>query len=464
MTAPTLTGPVQALTGHVEPNNDEVIAVFRNGKLHQIYGPGGRARALWLRYRPGTLTYARILRSDISIEHSVVGVAVQEGWLLPRVSVQTLVALNPVNDYAALRDRLEERGLQFMAALTAELEAEMSAFVRRIFAPRTHAEVLADPTPPGFGAREVLLHGLFVVDSVYVKHAEADPQFAQLRTAVQGRIVDVEENARSLANADIRGLSLYEYENPELVQLKMQQHHELAMAAGQQFVDLERLKVEAQRDQLDFEKAALAGQAAVGVETVRNIGAVTRATKSGAVPELSGLLRGLDGRQEPIVVPHSQDGEVLAPRGDLNRDPRLMAEWKRAGGPRGAVDGLIRVEDDGAVLLLLALERGVADTLDLGVLLGQAFPGEDVVVLPDSDSLLVWVQALVRERVPHIEDLQPVFTLEEREGVLRILVGSQNGRAGKVVKAVLEPTTLIIPALCALCPGYDDVTCTPALV
>lgn len=458
MAAPTLTGPETPLTGHVEPKNDEVLAVFRNGKLEGIRAPGERARALWMRYKPGSLTYARILRSDISFETTIADVAVQDGWILPTVEVQTLVALNPAGNYAALRYRLQDRGLDFMTALQAELEAEMGAFVRRLFAPRTHPEVLTDPTPPGFGARELLLYDLFVVDSVYVRRADADPQYAQLRTAVQGRKVDVEETARARAMAEARGLSLHDWENPELVQLSRQQQHELAALALKNQAEMERLKVEAQRD---LARVELEQRGAVGVETVRNIGAVTRATRSGTVPELSGLLRGLDAGPEPaVVVP--DDGQVPAPIDDLNRDPQLMTRWKRAGGPGRAVEGLVRVEEDGASLVLLALDHGVAAGLDVPVLLGQAFPGEDVVVLPDSPSLLDWVDALVRERVPRVEDLQPVLALEQRDDTLRVLVGSRNGRAGKVVKAILEPSTLIVPGLCALLP-HDDVTCSTAL-
>src|SRR6476661_9381230 len=102
MSAPTLTGPETPLVGRVEPKSDEVIAVFRNGKLIDIWDSGDRARALWLRYRPGTLTYARILRSDIPITTEVESVEVADGWLLPRVTVETFVALNEARGYAAL--------------------------------------------------------------------------------------------------------------------------------------------------------------------------------------------------------------------------------------------------------------------------------------------------------------------------------------------------------------------------
>lgn len=458
MTTPTLTGTETPLSGHVEPKNDEVIAVFRNGKLEGIRAPGERARALWMRYRPGTLTYARILRSDISFEKAVEDVAVQDGWILPRVEVQTLVALNPAGGYAALRYRLQDRGLTFMTALEAELTAEMDAFVRRLFAPRTHSEVLADPTPAGFGAREHLLYDLFVVDSVYVKRADADPQYAQMRTAVQGRKVDVEETARARAMAEARGLSLHDWENPDLVRMHRQQEHELAMAAQNNEAAMARLRVEAERD---LARVEVEQRGAIGVETVRNIGAVTRATKSGAIPELGGLLRGLDSGPEPVVVPPAADGDVPAPVDDLNRDPQLMAQWKRAGGTSRAVEGLVRVEDDGAALVLLALDHEAAAGLDVGVLTAQAFPGEDLVVLPDSASLLEWVDALVRARAARIDDLQPVLALEQRDDRLQILVGSRNGRAGKVVKAILEPSTLIVAGLCALLP-YEEITCSTA--
>src|SRR3954468_14447067 len=102
MSAPTLTGPETPLVGRVEPANDEVIAVFRNGKLIDIWDSGDRARALWLKYRPGSLTYARLLRSDIRIDTTVPSVLVADEWLLPQVQVKTFVALSKANRYSAL--------------------------------------------------------------------------------------------------------------------------------------------------------------------------------------------------------------------------------------------------------------------------------------------------------------------------------------------------------------------------
>jgi hypothetical protein len=181
------------------------------------------------------------------------------------------------------------------------------------------------------------------------------------------------------------------------------------------------------------------------------------------VPDLTLGIRGLEPAAQPAAADNDTTATVAAPVEDLARDPRLMTDWKRAHGPGRAVKGLVRVEEDGAALTVLVLDTAAAVSVDLPVLLGQAFPGEDVVVLSDTDSLLSWVTTLVHARTPRIQDLQLVRELEERDDTLRILVGSQSGRAGKVVKAVLDPTTLVVPALCALLP-YDDVSCSTALV
>lgn len=461
MSTPVLTGPETPLAGRVEPKNDEVIVVFRNGKLIDVWDSGDRARALWLRHRPGSLTYARLLRSDIGIETVVSSVAVADGWVLPQVQVQTFVALNKAGGYAALKHRLNERGLTFMGALRAELEAEMNRFVRGLFSSRGHADVIADPAPEGLGAATVLLHGLFVVDSVHVQAISADPQYSQLRTAVQGKKVDVEEIARAEAMAIARGLTLHDYENPQLVELRIRQEHERALAAATTQLELERLKVEAERDRLQLQKAELEARGSIAVEAVRNVGALGRAQKSGLVPDLTLGIRGPAPVAQSGPTDDDTTGTVAAPVEELARDPRLMTDWKRAHGPGRAVKGLVRVEEDGAALTVVVLDTTAAASVDLPVLLGQAFPGEDVVVLPETESLLSWVIALVHART-RIQELQPVIELEERDDTLRIVVGSQSGRAGKVVKAVLDPTTLIVPALCALLP-YDDVTCSTAL-
>jgi hypothetical protein len=463
LSAPSFTGPETPLQGRVEPKSDEVIAVFRNGKFLDIWDSGDRARSLWLKYRPGSLTYARILRSDIPLTTDVTAVAVDDGWLLPKVSVQTFVALNDAGSYRALRRRLEARGLAYAGALTAELDAEMNRFVRALFADRTHAEVIGNPTPPGLGASTELLDGLFVVDRVHVREVRPDPQYSQLRTAVQGKKVDVEEIARDEAIARAHGVSLHELKNPQFEQLRLQQEHERAMAEAQHSLELERLKVEAVRDRLQLERALLEARGTVAVAAVNNVAALGRAQKSGVLPDLT-LGIGSSAAGEDMGAPETDIGPTIpAPVHELARDPRLIAEWKRAGGPGRAVRGIVRVEDDGAALILLALDGVSSSSLDLPVLLGQAFPGTDVVVLPQSDSLLTWVDELVHQRATRIDELEPVLTLEQLDDTLRILVGSRSGRSGLVVKAVLDPTTLIVPALCALLP-YDDVTCLPALV
>ncbi|WP_222272351.1 CHAT domain-containing protein [Modestobacter marinus] len=224
MTNPRLVSEELPLRGHVEPRNNEIIAVFRNGKLHDMYGPGVRAHTFWQRYLLGGLTYARIAHSDISIEARVEKVGVQDGWLLPEVQVQTLVALNPDDGYSALREHLEAQGLQFLTALTSELQSEINALVRRLFARRTHADVLANPTPVGFGADQVLLQALFVVDRLYVKHVVADPQYVLPRTAMRNREVGIDEKTDTQAEPKAPGTALEKYTNPELTRREMQQY------------------------------------------------------------------------------------------------------------------------------------------------------------------------------------------------------------------------------------------------
>lgn len=462
MNTPVLTGPEQPLTGHVEPRNDEVIAVFRNGKLVDLRAPGKRARALFLKYRPGSLTYARILRSDIAFDNTVTLVRVSDGWVLPSVQVTTLVALNDEDDYGALRDRLVDRGLGFSTALTEELAGEMDRFVRRLVSPMTHAGVIDSPTPDHWGHAAELLSGLFVVDSVHVKAAVPDPQYVEMHTAKQGLVVDEALNARALANARARDLSLQEYENPQALAQRKQQEHELELARLTTGVEMQRITVESERDRLLLKKAELEANATVLSEAMRNTAALTRGNNAEVLANL--VNRGFGGSIEAPAPPVTVDAEapLPAPTSGLGRDPGLLDALRRAGGPgKSGVRGLVRVVDDGAALVLLVLAPGV-DPADLPTWQATAFPGDDVVVLPAEATLVDWVTTLVDERAPHAAALQPVWTLHEDDGELQIQVGSRGGRPVQVVKAVQAPHTLVVPALAALLP-YDDVTCTPAL-
>lgn len=185
--------------------------------------------------------------------------------------------------------------------------------------------------------------------------------------------------------------------------------------------------------------------------------------KSGVLPDFASF-----GRPAPIVAaPADEDAIIELPvPGPLGRDSRLVNAWKRAGGPVKAVRGLVQVEDDGRSLVLLAVDYsavGLSGMPDLPVLLAEAFPGEEVVVLPESPVLIDWVIALVQQRAPKVMAMEPIWLLEERDEDLHILVGSNTNQAMGIVKAVLAPGTLIVPGLDALLP-YDNVVCNTALM
>ena len=86
------------------PRNDEVLAVFRNGAVEDIAPPGKRVRPLWYRPRPGTLTYARILRSDIVVKVPVERVALQDPFVLPQLTATCRLSPYPgdAGDYLPL--------------------------------------------------------------------------------------------------------------------------------------------------------------------------------------------------------------------------------------------------------------------------------------------------------------------------------------------------------------------------
>jgi hypothetical protein len=138
----------------------------------------------------------------------------------------------------------------------------------------------------------------------------------------------------------------------------------------------------------------------------------------------------LDSSGESAAILDDAESLVLTPIQDLARDPRLLMTWKRAGGSGRPVRGIVQVEEDDASVIVIALDPELPPLVDIDLLVAQAFPSEDVVVLPSSRSLLDWVIALVRARAPGVDELEPVWTLEQRGDRLHLLVGSRNSRAG----------------------------------
>ncbi len=214
---------------------------------------------------------------------------------------------------------------------------------------------------------------------------------------------------------------------------------------------------------MELQKAGLEARAAVATTALENVTSLARAKNVAALADLTslGLGPGNDAPSESAGEPSTDF--IAAPIDELARDSALLAAWRRAGALVRSVKGIVHVEEDGASPVVLALDPQAERPADLPVLLGEAFPDEDAVVLPSSPSLLDWVTALVAERAPDVQQLDPVWTLEERDGNLDVLVGSRTGRGGTVVKAVLGHTTLIVPTLSALLLSrYDSVSCGTA--
>ncbi|MFD2090474.1 hypothetical protein [Blastococcus deserti] len=464
MTTPTLAGPEQSLVGPVEPKNDELIVVFQNGRLEDVYDIGTRAGTYFQRVKHrlkrGKWTYARLLRSDIKIGTTVHQVALADGWELPYVQLHAFVALNQDEGYGSLRRRLLARGLSFMEALTSELHGEMQQFVRDMFAGRTHEEVKAQPIYTSKGVKPRLLKDLYVVDSVHVTGYSSDPKYEEMLEEQKARKVDHEVIERAKVNAAARDITVVEWENPELLRQAREQAHERFKLQMEAELESRRIAVDSKRIDAELDRAHIDAQANVNIAAIQNARELSRA--KGVLPNLT-----VSGRPAPIeagAMAADEDAviEIAVPE-RLGRDSRLIGAWKRALGPVKAVRGLVQVEDDGRSLILMVLDESVPGLDDLPVLLSEAFPGEDVVILPESPVLMDWVIALVQQRAPKVMAMEPIWLLEERDDVLHILVGSNTGQAMSIVKAVQAPGSLIVPGLDALLP-YDDVVCSTAMM
>ncbi len=91
----------------------------------------------------------------------------------------------------------------------------------------------------------------------------------------------------------------------------------------------------------------------------------------------------------------------------------------------------------------------------------SAFGGMSVTVLPRSDDLSDWVRTLAADRARDVLRYRPTYQVEERGDDLAILVGSDTGETRAAIRALLNPATLVVPALRELLP-YDDIVCVPA--
>lgn len=460
--APSLCGAEQPLTEKQAPRNDEVIAVFRNGAVVEVAPPGRRVRPLFYRPRPGNLTYARILRSDIVVSATVPRVALADPFVLPQVSVTCRLALYPgdAGDYAPLVARLQARGLRFTEIIAEALQSDLDALVRDLCVERTHDDIMRSPRPTKPVGSYLLLDGLFVVESIDSVSPTPDPEFERRQGALAGVVADdavfarQEAEARRLdalaaEQANFRGLSISDFESPALAEARRQREHDVAMieAAGR----IELAKMREQTHQIDITTAAQ-----ITVAQVENVTALSRAKggRGGIGPGLPTL--------EGVSAPDSGPGERVPAPEDLARDSALLRHWNRATNRRGGLLGAVRAaygQDEHVVLVLDQTWWEDPDALRNAV--GLAYPGLSATVLPRSDDLSDWIRTLAADRARDVLQYRPTYAVQERGDDLAILVASETGQARAAIRAINDPATLVLPALRELLP-YDDIALVPA--
>ena len=483
---PRLATSPQDMVTRVEPKNDEVLVVFRNGALDGVFAPGDRASRLRLRLpiRPGALTYARILRSDIKVECPVRRVLLRNGeWTLPSVHVTAFIALNPANDYAALKARLRDRGLGFFEAVASQLEADVSAAVRTMFGKRTHEDVDGSPASTGDLLHQTLLHDLYVIDSVTITDVQPDPQYALYVENLRGMVVDQSANERASMNAGAQGQSLEEYLNPdrvltreaqsfELARQQMElQHaaalqaqqaaHERALAAIEERKHTESLLVESDRIDAARTESHLRTDAEVRIAAIQNASSLDRLASRGHESLVTSLVSSPSqpAGQQGDLSPLTLEGELVdavAPPATLPVDPAVRDVLVEAGITRRTIRGALRRTGSGSgsgsdVVLLVTDQARPA----VGTLATQLFPDAEVVLLSATDSVSDWVLQLVHRRVPGSAEAQVSVSLhEESEGELALTIGVPAGRPGPWVKRIAGQESMVRALLMELL-SYD---------
>lgn len=442
-----LCGPLIDLTPPLNVHPGTVLLTLRHGKPVDVVRPGRklrRGRGLPLTMSPQGVA---ISTETIPVKVDVRDVRLKGPYQLTVATAALRVRVDDHDNYLGLRAYVEHRGLNFAALLDAEIADELDRRIRSGLGPMTAAELhelgnvthLCDLTKP-------LLGGLFRVEGVANVAPTYDQEFLRARDAVARSATDAAEkllelheqvpldrelskahDQQLLEEADRRGLSIVEHEQPALLEQRKQQEHEIQKTLIEQ---LDAVRRGGGNDAVRQMLGQLGGQAA----------------QPPAIPATAFTEEHTSGALDP-------DDAMPA----LRTDPALAHLW-RTGGLPGEPLGICLDAAASEVTVLAVCE----ETLDPSTATSaqQVFANRvgatTVIALPGVHNLHDLVAGYLFARLPALAAAAPTVEVLADGHALLVRISSRGARMSGFLGQINDPEARLLEPLTSVLP-YDHV-------
>lgn len=440
-----LVGDLVDLVPPLNVNPGTVLLTFRHGAPVDVIKPGKklrRGRGLPLTMAPQGVP---ISTADIPIDVEVSSIALPGPYGLPRLEARLVISINDRDDFTALKRYVQRKGLNFAQLLDGEVSDEFDRRVRQALGGYEHVQLhrmgnlsaLIDANTP-------LLDGLFRIESVQHVTASWHPEFVRAQEAMASKAREAaemllehettplrlqaaeDEDLVVLERAARRGLSMVEFENPELLGAEEQRRHEL---------------------QVEIIRNADALRRIGGGDTVAE---AMRSVVHSVDTPLAGLTAGPDGDST------TQPTQVVDPIDRLKRDAVLLRLWRASGLP-GEPTGVGLGEK-----VLLAVYEGQVSAEHRRQLIdtiGSKVDASEVVTIDQAASIEDVVRRYLQERVPELASNDVTMALAVVGSSLIITLASSLVRLSPLLSRIKDPAADVLAPLAAVLP-YDVVDVT----
>ena len=243
MTQLDLVGEVTSVQGGLHPSPGFVLVILRNGKPKLVVQSGKKYRGM---FRAAHMEALPVRTGSVQIENlNVTHVTLEDGYLLPNVSVTATILLNPARDYQNLLKRVERDGPFFAQNLGTEVSQAIDQLARATLTANTHAELHGKNLTGMFGAGQELLGGLFLLESISKVEPTWDEAFIAVNREQRAAATQIEEDRNLHARAERLGVRAIDLANPELF---------LESVRGMNAIEVERVRQDGALTQAIVEK------------------------------------------------------------------------------------------------------------------------------------------------------------------------------------------------------------------
>lgn len=436
-------------------HNKPVGIAYKGKKLR-------RGKGLPLTWKPSGIY---VSTADVPVEVEISAIKLADEFPLERLRMTVVITVDPTNEYEALVDYIDQKGINFADLLDGEVATETNRIVRRCLRKATSQELY---DAGSFEERLIdqvdLLDGLFKIVRIYNVQPEYHREFiavqdlgarttreiseklSRLQQSEYDRLVAFADDQLVLDRALRRDMTMEEFENPEVRARREQWSHEREIAKIQAFPELRG------RDQLDRFERLFDHQ----LEGPRSLGPEARQPNHGApydetfryddeprsiAPVLGGAQSSGIWGDEPDVSDEPADLSLDR----LKCDASLLQVWQAAGISARPVG--LAFWTNGGECTVIAVSTDKLSPTEVTAAFTDRIGATLVIPIGGVSELTEVIGRYLGRRLPELRTAQARLLVSRRGQGLVLGLASAVTRMRPIVKAINDPSNAILAPL-----------------